>query len=54
MHIENSAEWSAANSDGASQSFAELLGQAAQIAKDSAVESNTLNMKFLVNQILMI
>ena len=41
--IENSAEWSAANSDGASQGFAELLGQAAQIAKDSAVESNTLN-----------
>ncbi len=41
--IENSAEWSAANSDGASQSAAELLGQAAQIAKDSAVESNTLN-----------
>mgnify|MGYP001468739868 CR=1 FL=1 len=41
--IDNSAEWSAANSDGASQSFAELFEQAAQIAKDSAVESNTLN-----------
>ena len=41
--ISNSDEWAAANSDGASQSTAELLSQAAQIAKDSAVESNTLN-----------
>jgi len=41
--ISNSDEWAAANSDGASQSAAELLSQAAQIAKDSAVESNTLN-----------
>ena len=41
--IENSAEWADANTDGTSQGFAELLGQAAQIAKDSAVESNTLN-----------
>ncbi len=41
--ISNSDEWAAANSDGATQSAAELLSQAAQIAKDSAVESNTLN-----------
>ena len=41
--IVNSAEWADANTDGTSQGFAELLGQAAQIAKDSAVESNTLN-----------
>ncbi len=41
--IENSAEWSASSSDGATTTFAELIGQGAQIAKDSAVESGNLN-----------
>ena len=41
--IENSAEWSAAETDGGTGSLAELLGQAAQVAKDSAVESGQLN-----------
>ena len=41
--IENSAEWSEANSDGGTSSGAELLGQLAQLAKDSAVESGQLN-----------
>ncbi len=41
--IKNSAEWSEANSDGGTGSLAEGLGQLAQIAKDSAVESGQLN-----------
>jgi len=41
--ITNSDEWAAASSDGATAGIAELLGQAAQIAKDSAVESGQLN-----------
>ncbi len=41
--IENSAEWSDAETDGGTGSLAELLGQAAQVAKDSAVESGQLN-----------
>jgi predicted RND superfamily exporter protein len=41
--IENSAEWSAAETDGGTSSLAEILGQAAQVAKDSAVESGQLN-----------
>ena len=41
--ISNSDEWAAANSDGGTSSLAEGLGQIAQIAKDSAVESGQLN-----------
>jgi len=41
--IENSDEWSAAETDGGTSSLAEILAQAAQVAKDSAVESGQLN-----------
>ena len=41
--ISNSDEWAAASSDGGSSGLAEILGQAAQIAKDSAVDSGQLN-----------
>ena len=41
--IENSNEWSAAETDGGTSSLAEILAQAAQVAKDSAVESGQLN-----------
>ena len=41
--IENSAEWSASSSDGATVAFAELIEQGALVAKESAVESGTLN-----------
>ena len=41
--IENSDEWAAAETDGGTSSLAEILGQAAQVAKDSAVESGQLN-----------
>ena len=41
--ITNSNEWAAASSDGASSGLAEIVGQAAAIAKDSAVESGQLN-----------
>ena len=41
--ITNSDEWAAASTDGASSGLAELLGQAAAIAKDGAVESGQLN-----------
>lgn len=41
--IENSAEWSASSSDGVTVAFAELIEQGALVAKESAVESGTLN-----------
>tara|TARA_B100001142_G_scaffold298037_1_gene320892 strand:- start:9876 stop:12746 length:2871 start_codon:yes stop_codon:yes gene_type:complete len=41
--IENSAEWSDSSSDGATVAFAELIEQGALVAKESAVESGTLN-----------
>jgi predicted RND superfamily exporter protein len=41
--IANSDEWAAASSDGASSGLAEIIGQAAVIAKDSAVDSGQLN-----------
>ena len=41
--IENSAEWSDSSSDGATVAFAELIEQGAFVAKESAVESGTLN-----------
>jgi len=41
--IENSDEWSAAETDGGTSSLAEILAQAAQVAKDSALESGQLN-----------
>ena len=41
--ITNSDEWAAASTDGASTGLAEILSQAATIAKDSAVESGQLN-----------
>jgi predicted RND superfamily exporter protein len=41
--IENSNEWAAAETSGGTSSFAEIVAQAAQVAKDSAVESGQLN-----------
>ena len=41
--IKNSDEWAASETDGATASLAEVIGQTAQVAKDSAVQSGQLN-----------